>query len=72
MNEVLILAVGLAWLVLSLPFAVFVGKCIGVGQAGETARHAAEERTATGAAPVPLVPAQRRPAPAARVARSSR
>lgn len=35
------LALGLAWLLLPIPFAVFIGKCISVGQAGETARHAA-------------------------------
>ncbi len=35
------LALGLAWLLFSFPFAVFIGKCISVGQAGETARHAA-------------------------------
>lgn len=37
------LALGLlGWLLLSLPFAVLIGKCISVGQAGETARHAAD------------------------------
>ena len=36
-----LLAFGLVWLVLSVPFAVMVGKCISVGQAGETAEHAA-------------------------------
>ena len=69
MTEVLVL--GLAWLLLPLPFAVFVGKCISVGQAGETARHAGEERTSTDAGRVPVVPAQRRPA-AARHAGSAR
>jgi hypothetical protein len=59
-----VLAVGLAWLLLPLPFAVFVGKCIGVGQAGEVARHAADQRPSTAADPVPVVPAQRRPAAA--------
>jgi hypothetical protein len=45
------LAIGLAWLLLPLPFAVFIGKCIEVGQAGETARHAplAAEPETTGA-----------------------
>ena len=37
-----ILAVALAWLVLTSPLAILIGKCISVGQAGETARHAAE------------------------------
>lgn len=57
-----VLAVGLAWLLLSLPFAVFVGKCISVGQAGEVARHAADQRPPTAAEPLPAVPAQRRTA----------
>ncbi len=39
------LALGLAWLLLPLPFAIFLGKCIGVGQAGEWERHAAEAET---------------------------
>lgn len=36
-----LLASGAVWLLLSIPFAVLVGKCIGAGQVGETARHAA-------------------------------
>lgn len=49
------LAVGLAWLLLPLPFLVFIGKCISVGQAGETARHAAvaAEPETTAAPPQP-------------------
>lgn len=38
MIEYLLLGVG--WLLLSLPVSVLIGKCISVGQAGETARHA--------------------------------
>ena len=42
------LALGLAWLLLTLPISVFIGKCISVGQAGEAARHAAvEDESAT-------------------------
>lgn len=37
----LAVALGLAWLLVPLPFAIFIGRCISVGQAGETARHAA-------------------------------
>ena len=40
------LALGLTWLLLAFPITVFIGKCISVGQAGETARHAAEARSA--------------------------
>ena len=78
------LALGLAsWLLLSLPFAVFVGKCISVGQAGEAARHAtvaaepemlhadavsAEHESATPDDETPALPAQRGPRiPAANV-----
>ena len=66
MNDVLTL--GLAWLLLSVPFAVFVSKCIGEGQSGELARDAADECPSTAAEPVPGVPAQRRPAAAVRQA----
>ena len=62
------LLIGAVWLLLSLPVSVLVGKCIGVGQAGETERHAASAVDASAAAPVssgaalPALPTQRRPA----------
>ena len=59
MTEYLLLGAG--WLLLSLPLSVFIGKCISVGQAGETERHAADADLRDGAE-VPTVPAQRRPA----------
>ena len=64
---------GAGWLLLSLPVSVLLGRCIAVGQAGETARHAAAAATAgeavdgppgprapSGAA-LPALPAQRQP-----------
>ena len=44
MIEFVVLAA--CWLLLSLPVSVLVGRCIAVGQAGETARHAAAHAAA--------------------------
>lgn len=67
MTEYLVLAT--CWLLLSLPVSVILGKCISVGQAGETERHAATTQDAVPArqptfaadAPIPALPAQRQP-----------
>ena len=56
--------VGAGWLLLSLPVSVLVGRCIAVGQAGETARHAAAAGAAAQSVDgsgLPTVPAQRQP-----------
>lgn len=66
-----VMLLGAAWLLISLPSSVLIGKCISVGQAGETARHAAAAaeqvvdgslgaRPTVGAAP-PALPTQRQP-----------
>jgi hypothetical protein len=44
-------ALALAWLLLATALSVFVGKCIAVGQAGETARHARAAAAPGAAAP---------------------
>lgn len=36
------LLLGVCWLLISLPVSVLLGRCIAVGQAGESERHAAE------------------------------
>lgn len=49
----LTLILGMAWVLLSIPLAVLIGKCISLGQAGEAARHAASaSEPATTAAPL--------------------
>lgn len=70
MNEFLVLAMALGsmWLLLSLPLVVFIGKCISVGQAGETERHCADERRSSAEVSRAVVPAQRRPVAPARSA----
>ena len=47
------LLLGVGWLLLSLPVSVLVGKCISVGQAGETARHAGAAARAETTDPAP-------------------
>ena len=55
MLETVAVVLGLSWLVISLPFAILVGKCISAGQ-----RH--EPPTGTAAAAAPVVPQQAVPA----------